>query len=250
LYFTSCQKKNKEVDNDTQSVVDNAICEQEFMQIQPTVNSKAISTKGTGAVNKISSGSSCDTLHLISGDTLWTSANHIAPVYQFDLGNCSNVNGDGIGKNRNHYCKINWKNKNPGSQMIINLNAYKLNDPTGAVNYSCTNITVKTISVVTSSLSAMPVSYTFSVDVNNAVCSGTGWSISYDSHKTVKTDNQGTAVADDDITTILSGTSSGVNRNGRAFAVNINNLIKPASCRHITAGTLELTPDGFKNPYS
>ena len=39
LTFESC-KKTPTVDNESQSVVDNAICEQQFMTIAPNVNSK------------------------------------------------------------------------------------------------------------------------------------------------------------------------------------------------------------------
>ena len=49
IFINSCKKNTNEVDTETQSVVDNSICEQEFMQIQPAVNNMAIKTKGTGA---------------------------------------------------------------------------------------------------------------------------------------------------------------------------------------------------------
>ena len=49
LFVYSCKKKTNDVDSEMQSVVDNSICEQEFMQIQPTTNNLAIKTKGTSA---------------------------------------------------------------------------------------------------------------------------------------------------------------------------------------------------------
>src|SRR4051812_30809616 len=46
LLFNSCKKDKKEVDNETQTVVDNAICEQEFMRMGPAVSERAVSTAG------------------------------------------------------------------------------------------------------------------------------------------------------------------------------------------------------------
>ena len=71
IFTNSCKKNTNEVDTETQSVVDNSICEQEFMQIQPSMNNMAIKTKGTGAQRLSSEASvmaACDSLTYVSGD--------------------------------------------------------------------------------------------------------------------------------------------------------------------------------------
>src|ERR1700752_1995522 len=55
LLLDSCNKKKKEVDNETQSVVDNAICEQQFIAIQPVVNQKGINQAGIKKINSCES---------------------------------------------------------------------------------------------------------------------------------------------------------------------------------------------------
>lgn len=242
VIFTFCSKKTQKVDNETQSVVDNAICDQEFMQIQPTINSKAIQTKGTGAIAKGAVISPCDTLHLISGDTLWGSGTHVDPTFQLDLNNCNNVNGDGTARTGTVTIKLLGKIKTPGSKMIIKLKNYKVK---GTITYSCDSMVITTVSTVTVGTNPKPVSYTFDVEIVKGVCTGaTGWVIKQESKKRITTDNKGTPQTDDDVTTI-SGTATGTNRSGRNFTVLLNSIVKPANCVHITSGTLELTPEEF-----
>jgi len=242
VFLGACKKETPVVDNEVQSVVDNSICDQEFMQIQPNVNSRAITTKGTGAVVKSMAVGPCDTLHLISGDTLWGQGGHVNPTFQFDMSNC--VSGDNVARTGTVTIKLTGKIKTPGSKMIILLNNYKIN---GKVQYACDSMVITTVGTTTVSSSPKPVTYTFNVDIFKGVCTSTdGWVIKQDSHKTITTDNKGTDNPFDDVTTI-TGTASGTNRNGRNFTVTVNEVTKPANCKHITAGTLVLTPDGFNS---
>lgn len=243
LVTVSCKKKTEA--DDAQSVVDNSICEQEFNQIQPTANSKAINTKGTGATLKMANTFSytpCDTLHLLSGDTMWTNANHHDPVYEYDFSNCGNVNGDGFGRTGKYTIRLTGPIKSTGSKMIIKLNNYKVN----SISYTCDSIIVETLnSAFTGTASgSLPQSFRFKVDVINGVCSGTGWSITYNSSKTIDTQTQGTAQPSDDVTTI-NGTANGKNRVGIKYTATVNNIIKRGDCPHISQGTIDITPEGF-----
>jgi len=81
--FTGCTKNQTlDVDNETQSVVDEAIADQEFMAIPPTVQQLALNSR---TVNYRSLVVGCDTLTKISGDTLFGKANHIDPVYTMTI---------------------------------------------------------------------------------------------------------------------------------------------------------------------
>ncbi len=245
--FWSCQKTTTAVDTETQSVVDNSICEQEFMQIQPTANARAINTKGTGAVAKMSGITGtltpCDTLRKLSGDTSWNMIGHINPVYEYDLSSCTNVNGDNIARTGKYNIRLTGPIKNVGSKMVILLQNYKV----GTTTYACDSMRITTLgSVFTSTIAGtIPTSFSFKIEVFNAVCTGgTGWVIKYNSSKTVTINTQGTAAGSDDVM-IVTGTSSGTNRNNLAFTVNVNQITKGANCKFITSGTLDITPAGF-----
>lgn len=242
LIFYSCSKKTVEVDNEIQSVIDNAICDQEFMQIQPSINARAIGTKGTG-IKKVML-TPCDTLHRLSGDTSFTNPNN-PPVFQFDLSLCPDLNGDAVSRSGLVNIILRGKVKTPGSKMIIKLSNYKITNSLGsAITYSCDSMVVTTVSTKTTQTSSNPVEFTFDVDIINGVCTGNGWVIKQSSKRRITTDNKGTFDPSDDITTV-TGTADGVSRNGKNFSVKINQLIKPANCKYITSGSLELTPEGL-----
>ncbi len=246
--IVSCKKKS-EPDTETQSVVDNAICEQEFMQVQPTANSRAIATKGTGATLKTTGTNSvtaCDTLTKISGDTSWAMTGHIDPTFEYDFSSCPNVNGDNTQRTGKYRIRLTGPMKVAGKKMIIKLLNYVVN---GNITYSCDSIIITNLSTVFTSTvpGTIPSSYSFRVEIINGVCTSSsgGWTIKYTSDKTITTNTQGTAKASDDVITV-NGNSSGTNREGRNFTVNVNSIIKNASCKWISSGTMDLTPDGFK----
>jgi hypothetical protein len=245
----SCKKKTE--DSETQSVVDNSICEQEFMQIQPTANSRAINTKGTGATLKTmgtTSLSPCDTLHKIYGDTAWTDPNHVNPIFEYDFSNCPNINGDNIARSGKYIVRLTGPIKTPGSKMIIKLSNYKVTRPGGLViTYSCDSMVVETLSssFVSTAAGSLPSSFGFKIDVVNGKCTGsTGWTILYSSSKTIVTTTQGTAGPEDDVT-VVNGTSSGTNRDNRKFDVTMYSLEKRGDCKWISKGQVDVSPEGF-----
>lgn len=239
VVLESCKKKNNEVDSETQSVVDNSICEQEFMQIQPTTNNLAIGTKGTGA-KKLMAGAEvsggCDTLAYVSGDTTYASGNY--PVFKFDFGNCNAANYDGASRSGTLTVKFRGRPKLAGSTSLITLTNYQVHKASGTLTFTCDSIVVKTNASTTTTKG-------FDVSVYNAVCNGTGWSIRYSSTKTITMNNNGTPLYFYDDFTEVTGNSSGTNREGRNFSVVVNNIIKPANCKYITSGTVDVTPEGL-----
>lgn len=95
ITLDSCKKKT-EVDTETQSVVDNSICEEQFMSIQPVVNDKGIQENGIKRIN------SCETFTIISGDTTDVNGDKIydnGPVtFQINYGTVGCTGNDGTVK--------------------------------------------------------------------------------------------------------------------------------------------------------
>jgi hypothetical protein len=235
VFVYSCKKNTKPVDTETQSVVDNSICEQEFMQIQPTTNNLAIKTKGTSAQRLINGNNSiesfgCDTLTYVSGDTTYTTPSS-PPTYQFNYGVCSLASVDGVVRTGSITVRFMGRPNLAGSKTIIKLFNYKVN---GAITYSCDSIIVTTVSNSVATKS-------WNVQIINGVCTGTGWNIKYSSNKNITVSTQSTFALLDDVTTV-TGTANGTNRDGKDFTVAINGITKPANCRHITQGTVDVTP--------
>lgn len=230
VFIGSCKKNTKEVDTETQSVVDNAICEQEFMQIQPTTNNLAIKTKGTSAQRVAAGG--CDSLVFLSGDTTYATANH--PTYEYDYGTCSLANIDGVIRTGKLWVRFIGRPNTAGSKTIIKLINYKIN---GAITYACDSIVVTTTS---NSVATKK----WNVQIVNGSCTGTGWTIKYRSNKDITLSTNSTIALNDDVLSV-TGTADGTNRDGRNFNVVITGITKPANCKHITSGTLKVTPQDF-----
>ena len=235
VFVYSCKKKTKEVDAETQSVVDNAICEQEFMQIQPTTNNLAIKTKGTSA-QRLSgiSALGCDSLTYLSGDTTTLTGFNLTnpPTFEYNYGLCSLANTDGVVRTGKLWIRFLGRPKLAGSKTIIKLLNYKVN---GTITYSCDSI------VVTTGSNALASVKDFTVQIIGGVCTGSGWTIKYSSTKNISINTNGTQALSDDVITV-SGTANGTNRNGKDFAVTMNGIQKATNCKWISKGTLEITP--------
>lgn len=242
--LNSCTKEDQEVDNETQSAVDNAVCEQQFMAIAPVVNEKGINEAG---IKKIAA--SCGTWTILgaignttitpsSNDTIDSNADGFydnGPVtFEIDYGTTTGCLAfDSLstkyGKIRITTAK-RWSAYN--NPVTIDLLNYKIN----TVNYSAQIIITRLDSV------------TVTTQINNGNCTNGTWNIDYTGTKTIKqiagfsTKNN---EADDVIS--ITGSSSGKNREGRNFTTNITSaLIKKSTCKFMTSGTVDVTPDGFK----
>ncbi|MGZ3899638.1 MAG: hypothetical protein ACXVNM_07490 [Bacteroidia bacterium] len=253
IFTVACKKKETvEVDNETQSSVDNAIADQEYASIVPTVNNHAINTKGTGVAGKFSSSSPCDTLTWLNrsstyagypmADTTIANGKYLnAPVYELSLSSnttCATSFTDGKVRTGKWIIRITGPMKNAGSQMIIKLQNHKTN---GLITYACDSMIITTISSST-------LSSTFNIKLINGVCSTSSWVIKYSFDRTFTHYIHGNPAGSDPVTEVF-GTANGTNRQGRTFTVNIPQatpLVKYKSCQYIQKGILTLTPDGFK----
>jgi len=233
-----CKKKETvEVDNETQSAVDNAVADQEYASIVPTTNNHAINTKGTGAAGRLMA--TCDTLTKISGDTLFGQGGHVDPTYTLNISSTSTCNPMPDSKARAGALSIRLTNKIkvPGAKMIIKMLNYK----TGTIGYSCDSIVVTTV--------AFNSAYTeFNIKLINGICQSPNWIVKYSSDRNIRHYSKGNPTGTDPVTEVW-GTANGVNRQGRAFTVNIpqgSPLVKHKACAYIDKGVMALTPDGFR----
>ncbi|MBK9283314.1 MAG: hypothetical protein IPM51_03250 [Sphingobacteriaceae bacterium] len=238
LILNGCKKKETiDVDNETQSALDNAIADQEFAGIVPTTNNHAINTKGTGAQNG-KMAAPCDTLSKISGDTLFGTIGHVDPVFELNLGGaCGQSFTDGKIRSGKWQIRLTNKIKIAGAKMIIKL----INHKASGITYSCDSIVVTTLSFT-------PNFVKFNYKLINGQCQGPGWTIKYSSDRTITHYPKGNPGGTDPYTELF-GTSDGTNRQGRTFTVNIPEatpLVKYKSCQYIQRGILTLTPAEFK----
>ncbi|MFL5754187.1 MAG: hypothetical protein ACJ76F_12315 [Bacteroidia bacterium] len=236
LLISSC-KKNK-VDNEVQSVIDNALCEQEFMRIPIMFNARAIQAVG---IKKVMPGYSqawsgtCPKDSVV-GDTSGYAAGSFTnstnlPGMQLDWGSGCADQVDGVsrsGKLSGIFTKP-WSQA--GSVVTITPLAYKA----GNISYSGTIKVTRTAP------------YVFTVEVTGGKCSEGGATMEWNCNRTITwISGMGDTNEQNDVFEI-SGNASGVNREGKAFSVVItSSLNKAADCKWISRGVLEVSPDGLK----
>ncbi len=238
ITLDSCKKKT-EVDSETQSVVDNAICEQQFMAIQPVVNDKGITENG---IKKITACETFSILGALSGTTT-PSANDTAtdasglyingPVtFQINFGTIGCPGNDGTIKTGaiNITTAKRWSAFN--NMVTIDLLNYVVNGTTYSGQIKITK----------------PNALTITSEVINGHCTNGTWNIDYAGTKTLtQSAGQNTPNIEADDVFSITGSSSGKNRENRNFTTSITSaLIKKSSCKFITSGSLDLTPEGLK----
>lgn len=242
IAFNAC-KKEVEVDNETQSVVDNAICEQQFMSIAPNVNDRGGNPAAAGW--KVSGANDCGTwtVYDASGIPTTTASPNftvvtgtdasgqytLAPV-KFTIDYNTSSSCEGVEKSgiitivSTHKWSMITSGNTAVATATITFNNYKVD----GVLYNCDKI------IITKNGASQ-----LTTKVIGGNCQKDGWNINYACDKTITKDANGNY--------LVSGISNGTNREGRNFAVNITQeLFKPSNYKFITKGKLELTPEGFK----
>jgi hypothetical protein len=260
ITLVGCNKKETtQVDNETQSAVDNAVADQEFASVIPTTNNHAIGTKGTGAKDGRFM-ATCDTLlilnktaaytHTPSGitypqfdTTLVAGKFKFAPVFELNLAtSCPQSFVDGKPRSGKWFIIITGPLRVPNNQMIVKLDGHTTNN---AISYKCDNITLTTLA----SSTVFPKYQKFSVSMTGGECKTNNWTIKYQFNRTFTNYYEGKTAGSIIPVTEVFGTSEGVNREGKKFTVNIpqgSSCVKHQACQFIDKGVIELTPEGFK----
>lgn len=260
ISFVSCRKKETvEVDNETQSAVDNAIADQEYAAILPTVNNHAVNTKGTGANNNKTAVAPCDVLNFLNQTTSVTVGGTVFPVadttldangkyvkaavYELDLSapTCTASFLDNKLRSGKWNIIFTGPLKKPGSQVIVKLVNHKT---LNKINYSCDNFVVTTVANNT----VAPRYVEYNITLTNGVCSSPDWTIKYNFTRNFKHYFKGMPEGTDPVT-MVSGTANGITRQGKPFTVSIDAgtaCVKHKSCQFFDKGIINLTPEGFK----
>jgi hypothetical protein len=218
-----------EVDNETQSAVDYAIADQEFMSLVPAVFRHFLATSSSGMFS--SSLHDCPPFVFISGDTL---AHEGVVSYSLDIAAfmCSLPDG----RSRKGVMRVDLAGifGNPGSTGRISISDFEA----GGWRYKCDSLVFGAIGSTGS--------YTgFTVKIYNGTCEQNGVKIKYEADRTQAV--YSTAGTSGSGYSTFYGDVSGVSRTGVGYYVEVDYDIRKANnCSFFQAGKVMVTPDGFK----
>ena len=226
--FTINSCKKAEVDTETQTSTDNATAESEFTTVMPTVNSAAVREKG---VQKMES-NGCPKVEIVNWQD--TAAIPFVPItVRFLYDNCIDSSGSGVVRSGTITATFYkpWKLITTGDSVVV----LDINVTANSKKYTGTMVINK------------PAYNSYNTVLKGGKCLWpSGKYVTLEYNKTVtQTSGFGTAQFNDDVFE-FTGTANGVSRDGKAYTVNITRpLVKAASCKWISEGTIELTPSGL-----
>ena len=222
-FISSC--KREELDTETVSTTDNALCESEFLRIFPEANGIAIGEEG---VQKTNPGgmiqSTCPIDSIDPADTL-----DGFPVTLYLNYGTGCTGPDGKVRKGIVACTFRQSWDNPTDTVDISLLNYYVN----GIHYEGNIQVIKT-----------PNSYT--QKVTNGRCTKSTWEILWASNRTSTwVSGQNTPSDPNDDVFEFTGDANGTNREGKTFDVLITSpIVRSKSCTWITKGTMVLTPEG------
>lgn len=227
--FSSCEKKT-EVDNETKSVLDNAISLQHLTSILPFLNEQGLS------YSPIKKTTGCSSITQLVGDTI--DANNDkefdnGPInFQIDFGTGTCPSAEGI--TRSGSLKVAMSKKWSAYNHTITVNF---------INYKEDNVSYSGVIEI-----ARKDSTKYDYIIKNVILNNGEYSIVFSAELTIH-QNAGyqtkEIIADDSFK--ITGTTSGTNSQKRAYTSTITSeLTKRPSCRYISSGKCSVTPNGLK----
>lgn len=229
----ACNKKEEaQIDIETQTSVDNSIAEQAFVEIVPVVNQIGINEPGINKTDTNSVNFSC-AKYVITGDTAnFPSGGAVTITIKYGDDDNGCLDNDGRIRKGKIIAVFNNKKWNEnGATVNITLDDYYVGNIKYEGNMLLTKINNSTLNYV----------------VSGAKCSDGTFTIEYECNKTIE-QTKGINTPDNwlDDEYKFTGTSAGVNRNGKKFTTKIvEPLIKKNSCKWIDSGIIEVTPEGL-----
>lgn len=229
--FTSCKKKQDDMDNDTSAAGDNALAEATYNDVHNIADqaSTGTLTSYSPTFNSNEKGllSSCATV------TINTTVNPHTITVDFGTVNCQCSDG----RNRRGIINITYTGnyRDSASTHTITFTNYYVND----------NQVLGTKTVTNIGRNAAGHSV-FSISVNGTIIkANNGGTITWTSSRTREwIIGESTPNCSDDVY-LISGSASGTNTSGNSFTAQITNpLRRELSCRHFVSGTFTLTPSG------
>ena len=243
IVFSSCRKdKDVDVDSSTQSSTDNGAAENIFLDIKKVVEEAADDEGQTakfGNIGKSYTFGACATVNTIPA---WS--NQTFPktmTIDFGTTNCTGYNG--VNRRGKIIVTITDHYRNAGSVLTVQPQNLYINDVRVDGTKSLTNNGYN---------SNNHLEYT--VQVSNGMLTYTdGTTLTWNTTRTnewIAGDSttlftHGIPGICDDVY-LISGSATGVNRNGLYYTVNITSpLRKEICCRWVVSGTLDIIPQGF-----
>jgi hypothetical protein len=229
-FFVEC-KKQETLPNDkaSQSLIDNALSEQEFMSMLPGVIHSLLIAEGN-----ISATNSCDSIHFLGGDTSDFIPN---PKYNLNLSGteCSVFFKDHKIRSGQIVIQTNGKITGSGTRLILKTTNY-LSD---GLSYKCDSAIINILSTNSSQMK-------LTVDWVNGICSGSGFIINYRAQKNVELNKQDLSSPFFSVSSV-TGEATGTNRFGMNYQTYSNSndaQIMNVECRYFVKGRQEITHEG------
>lgn len=225
--FSSCKKEKP--DTDTQSAVDNTICEDEFGKSMSTVNGFAIKENGIKTMmDNASMQAGNPTITVDPADTL--DGFPVTMIIDWGTGTTDAI--DGKTRSGKIICVFSDNWSNVGSTIKVTMVNFVSNG---------TAFTCDSMKIVHSAVNA------FSQRVFNGGCSNATYALKWSGTRTItQTGGFATPLNHLDNVYSVTGNAEGVNREGKAYTVNISSaIVKRASCSWIESGRVDITPEGL-----
>jgi hypothetical protein len=226
LTLNSCKKE--EPDTETQSAVDNSVCEGEFTSRMGVINSIAIKEQG---VKSMMSGQ--PTIIINPADTL--DGFPVTMILDYGTGTVDSV--DGKVRKGQMICTFSNSWDTIGTTITVKLNNYYIAKNSSAPwwKYDCDSMMI----IHTAANS-------FTNNIIGGKCTSSSWNLEWACTRTLtQTGGMGDLNPYNDVFE-FTGNAQGKNREGKKYTVNVTvPVIKRASCSWITQGRIDLTPEGL-----
>jgi hypothetical protein len=224
LLLTDCNRKNKNNDNDTEIVADNALSESAYNDVLNIADDASDKNTGDNLGNYKTS-SNCAT---VTHDTLST-----PKTITIDFGAANCLCNDGRYRRGKILVSYTGHYRDSGSVHTITFDAYAVNDRQIMGSKTVTNMGHNSF--------GHPY---FSIIVNGLIIKPTGDSITWNSNRTrVWTQGDSTQTRLDDVYEI-TGSASGTKGSTNYTMTIIQPLVRHMDCNWISSGKIELQPSG------
>lgn len=239
----SCKKDEKEeeieVNNETTTAQDNAIAQNMFDDVKKVIEETANDEGQTGKVANF-----FGTCVSVTINPNWIDSTQYWPkTMTIDFGTSNCTGNDGINRRGILSVTLTDRYRNAGSVLTVQPQNYFVNDHK-----------IEGTKTLTNNGRNASNNLTFSVQVTNGkITFPTGGFTTWNSTRTNEWiagesttwfANGLSGICDD--VYLITGSSSGVNRNGLSYSVNITSpLRKELCCRWIVSGSLDIVPNGL-----
>lgn len=225
IFFSAC-KREREVDDESQTATDYAYCKMGFGTIITTTNNITVNEEGVRQIHLYT----CATVTLFSGDTTNWPANGDTLKYEVNYGTGC-IDHDGRIKKGKLWVSFVSDYANAGGQVQVLPENFFVNGIEYQGEFSFTNNG----------------NHQYLQTISNGKCLGNSWTVLYDGTTSIEWLNGYDTPADpfDDVYQV-SENSTGTNRNSRTFTVEtITPIIKKSDCKWISSGIIDITPSGL-----